>query len=319
MSMREIEPPDLQTAIERRRDFVRHANTDPTSELRVYEASGIAGEFPSVPALIPTAVAGRGHHLTRLLGQLENQTFQDFEVVIVQGDKRQGRALNLAAAAARGDLLIIMDDDTSLGHPEVFENLVSTMAKHDDIGMAGVANTVPDDASWLVRRVMIEIPRRHSEVVSEMVESDMAEHPCCAIPKHVFETIGGENEIIPRGLDPYLRHEIREAGFRVVVIPNTFIYHLPPDKMGRLPRQFVRNGRQSALCTVRYPQWVIELTEEHGDEVPEKRSMLQRVGRAAGRLTGALFAGRFIWFATTMAYQIGFAWEYIQLSLGKKE
>jgi hypothetical protein len=317
--MREIEPPNFAEAVAKRRTFVRHANSDPTSAIKVLEARAMTGHTPAVSALIPTGVADRGGHLKRLVAQLEEQTFQDFEVVIVQGDTRQGRALNTAAAAARGELLIIMDDDTSLGHPEVFENLVATMAEHSDIGMAGVANTVPDDASWLVRRVMTEIPRRHSEVVSEMVDSDMAEHPCCAIPKRVFTGIGGENEIIPRGLDPYLRHEIRTAGHRVVVIPNTYIHHLPPDRLFRLLRQFVRNGRQSALCTVRYPQWVIELTEQHGDEVPEKRSMLQRIGRATGRLAGALLSGRFIWFATTMAYQIGFTLEYARLSIGKKE
>ena len=317
--MREITPPDFDDVVAKRRAYVRHANTDPESDLKVYEPDSLTSETPSVSVLIPTAVAGRGSYLERLMEQLEEQTFQDFEVVVVQGDTRQGRALNTAAAAARSDMLIILDDDTSLGHPEVFENLMTTMKAHPDIGMAGVANTVPDDASWLVRRVMVEIPRRHSDIVSEIVDSDMAEHPCCAIPKKVFTGIGGENEIIPRGLDPYLRHEIRQTGYRVVVIPDTYIHHLPPDRLGRLLRQFVRNGRQSALCTVRYPQWVIELTEEHGDEVPEKRSMVQRIGRATGRLAGALFTGQFIWFATTMAYQVGFTYEYIKLSMSKEE
>ena len=317
--MKEIPPPDYKKIVEKRRGFVHHTNTDPESDLKVFEPGGLSAETPPVSVLIPTAVADRDGYLKRLLGQLEEQTFQDFEVVVVRGDPRQGRALNTAAAAARGEMLIILDDDTSLGHPEVFENLRDVMKAHPDIGMAGVANTVPNDASWLVRRVMTEIPRRHSDVVSEIIDSDMAEHPCCAIPKHVFMEIGGENEIIPRGLDPYLRHEIRRNGYRVVVIPDTYIHHLPPDRLGRLLRQLVRNGRQSALCTVRYPQWVIELTEEHGVEVPERRPVVKRVFGASGRLLGALFTGQFIWFLTTIAYQVGFASEYFKLSISKRE
>ncbi|MBM3264720.1 MAG: glycosyltransferase family 2 protein [candidate division Zixibacteria bacterium] len=206
--MTPIPVPDLKAVADERRVFVRHANADPVSKILRFEASGAGTAGPAVSVLIPTADAERGGYFKRLMGQLEEQTFQDFEVIVVQGDNRQGRALNTAAAAARGDLLVILDDDTRLGHPEVFENLVTAMRAHPDIGMAGVANTVPPDASALVRRVMEEIPRRHSDIVSALVDSDMAEHPCCAIPRQVFRAVGGENEIIPRGLDPYLRREI---------------------------------------------------------------------------------------------------------------
>jgi hypothetical protein len=315
--MKKLPSPDMQEVASTRRAFVRHVNTDPSSTLIRFEGAAVSETGPAVSTLIPTADAERGGYFKRLMKQLEEQTFQNFEVIVIQGDNRQGRALNTGAAAARGDLLIVLDDDTRLGHPEVFERLVAAMSAYPDIGMAGVANTIPEDAPFLVRRVMKEIPRRHSDIVSEIVDSDMAEHPCCAIPKKVFYAVGGENEIIPRGLDPYLRQEIRNAGYRVVVIPNAYIHHLPPDRLWPLIRQFVRNGRQSALCTVRYPQWVIELTDRHGAGVPEPASMPARVFRGVFRLIRALLSGRLVWLITTAAYQVGFTWEYIRLSLKK--
>lgn len=317
--MKSVSPPDFQAVVADRRAFVRNVNKDPSSKLLRFEAAATGPDGPAVSVLIPTSDAERGGHFTRLMNQLGEQTFQDFEVIVIQGDTRQGRALNTGAAAARGPILIILDDDTRMGHPEVFDNLVQVMRTHPDIGMAGVANTVPPDASGLVRRIMEEIPRRHSDIVSEIVESDMAEHPCCAIPLKVFLEIGGENELIPRGLDPYLRQEIRQAGYRIVVIPNTYIHHLPPDRLSVLIRQFIRNGRQSAFCTIRYPQWVIELTHEHGAKVPERTALSGRVARGIKQLLKALFSGRLIWLITSIAYQIGFTYEYVRLSFGKAE
>lgn len=211
-----------------RETFVKHLNAEGSpAEVQVIEGREVGATGPEVSVLIPTSDAWRGGYFPQLLEQLNAQTFQDFEVLVLKGDRRQGRAINTGAAQARGDILVTLDDDTRMGHPEVLANLVAAIRADPEIGMAGVANTVPEDAPWLVRRVMKEIPRRSSEVVREIVESDMAEHPCCAIPKRVFYEIGGENEIVPRGLDPYLRREIRRAGYRVVVIPDTYIHHLP--------------------------------------------------------------------------------------------
>ena len=295
-----------------RKVFVKHLNSEgPLADVQLLEGRQVRATEPEVSVLIPTSDAWRGGYFPQLLEQLKAQTFQNFEVLILKGDRRQGRAINTGAAQARGDILVTLDDDTRLGHPEVFENLVKAIHEHPEIGMAGVANTIPEDAPWLVRRVMKEIPRRSSEIVHKITESDMAEHPCCAIPKRVFYEIGGENEIIPRGLDPYLRREIRKAGYKVVVIPDVYIHHLPPASFLKLIKQFFRNGRQSALCTKRYPQWVVELTEQHGEEVPERRSLIGRTFGALCRLSKALFSGKFILLVTSAAYLAGFAWEWV--------
>ncbi len=221
--MTELRPPlDLAAqAFERRKAFVRYLKEGPPPRLRML--LGREGEDPRLSIVIPTAHEDRRGLLTQLLRQLQDQTEQRFEVILVQGDRRQGRAINTGAAVARGEILVTMDDDTRIGHPELLERILQAFASDPMIGIVGVANLPPPDAPWVVRRAMRELPRRSSPLVDRITDSDLAEHPCLAIRKDLFYRVGGEHEWIPRGLDPYLRREVRRAGYRVVVIPNAWI------------------------------------------------------------------------------------------------
>jgi len=79
-----------------------------------------------------------------------------------------------------------------------------------------------------------------------------------------FKQVGEENELIPRGLDPYLWMEFRKQGKRVVVVPGVVYHHLPPERLSRLLRQFYRNGIQAAFTNRHYPEWAIETPSRHG-------------------------------------------------------
>ena len=136
------------------------------------------------------------------------KNLKNYEVIVVRGDPRQGRAINVAAVIAQGRYLLTLDDDTSLPDSMTFGKLVAVMEKHPEIGIAGGNNVIPTDASPFVRRVMQELPRRSWDPVQEIIDSDLAEHPCMIMGAEDFRFIGGENELIPRGLDPYLRQEI---------------------------------------------------------------------------------------------------------------
>jgi hypothetical protein len=125
-----------------------------------------------------------------------------------------------------------------------------------------------------------------------------------------FMAVGGENELIPRGLDPYLREEFRKTGKRVVVVPGVIYHHLPPDRLGKLLRQFFRNGRQSAYLSRKYPQWAIETPETHGP-FPVRVSFRFRLLRFPGRLGRALVTGKLIWFLCETVYAFGFVCEWL--------
>jgi len=286
------------------RAFVKHPYGETEGTVEIHRPENIAD--PLVSIIIPTIDKTREGFLPALLGQLAEQTFRDFEVILIIKDTRQGRAINSGVALASGRYIVTFDDDTRLGSDDILEKMVEQIESHPDIGMAGVANLVPDDASWFVRRVMRELPRRTSPIVHKITESDMAEHPCCIIPRQLFIEIGGENEKIPRGLDPYLRREIRLAGYRVVVLPELFIHHLPPTRFSKFVKQFYRNGKMAAYVNKFYPEFVVELTTKHGLEVPEKRSVIRRIFSYFWRILKTICSLKLFYLSSLILYLAGY-------------
>jgi len=287
------------------RPFVRR-RADVAEPLTLARVRAPGPGAAAVSIVIPTADARREGRLGRLLEQIERQTWRDREVLLVRGDRRQGRAINAAAALAEGRLLLTLDDDTALAHPRAIERAVEALEADPRIGMAGGINVVPPDAPWLVARVMREVPRRSTPPVSAITDSDLAEHPFLMMRREAFVRVGGENELIPRGLDPYLREEFRRAGYRVVVVPGAEYSHLPPSTLGALVRQFYRNGAAAAFVSRRFPEWAIETPSTHALERARVPLPL-RVLRFPLRLAGALVTGRPIWFLCEVAYALGFA------------
>lgn len=286
------------------RPFVRHAHPGP-SPAQVWQDEPADGRI-ELSVVIPTVDAQRGGYFITLLRQLSAQRFQAFELIVVRGDPRQGRAINTGAVLARGRYLLTLDDDTSLPDPETFGKLVAVLETHPGIGMVGGNNVVPADAPPFVQRAMREIPRRSWEPVADITDSDLAEHPCLAMRTEEFKSVGGENELIPRGLDPYLRREFRDAGKRVVVAPGVVYHHLPPDSFKKLLRQYFRNGNQAAFVNRWYPQWVIETPGHHGP-FPSRVAFAGRLVRYAVTVGRSVLRGEWIWLSCQLWYAAGFA------------
>ncbi|MFP4475053.1 MAG: glycosyltransferase family 2 protein [Desulfatibacillaceae bacterium] len=303
------------------RHFVRHRNNEPPPAewvAVVTDNRGNQTEPPLVTVVVPTADAWRDGKFPELMRQLSHQDFQDFERVVIQGDNRQGRAINSGAALARGRYMLTLDDDSSLGGPDVVGKLVRALEADPDVGMAGGINTIPDDAPFLVRRAMEELPRRDMPDVAGVTDSDMAEHPLLMMRLDAFRQVGGENEVIPRGLDPYLREEFRRVGYRVVVVPGACYTHMPPGTMRGLVRQFYRNGAQSAYCSLMFPEWAYETPDRHGPDVVMKRPLWYRVVRKAAGLAGHALRGHVVYVAANGAYSLGFLSGYLRAKQGKK-
>jgi len=294
---------DWQSASEVQRPWVRFYNDEPSDGVIWYVPA--MAERPRLSLIVPTADADRGGYFRKLLRQLGNQSVQDFELLVIKGDRRQGRAINIGAALAKGEYLLTLDDDSSLPEADTLQRLVSAMDENPDIGMAGGSNTVPEWATPFVKRVMRQVPRRSWEPVTEIVDSDLAEHPCLIMRAALFRQVGGENECIPRGLDPYLRKQFRDADARVVLIPGVIYHHLPPDGWGKLLRQFFRNGYQAAYANLHHPEWVIETPSDHGT-FTEKVPLWKRVIRFPWRMLASLFSGRWVWLVCQFCYASGF-------------
>jgi GT2 family glycosyltransferase len=244
-----------------------------------------------------------------LLETVERQTFRDYEVLMIKGVTPQGRAINQGASAAKGEILLILDDDSWLADNTVFQRLIETLDSDPTIGMAGASIVPPPSASQFQHRAGAQFPRFNTPVVDITTDSDLACHGCCAIPKTAFDKIGGEREDILRGLDPDLRVRLRAAGYRIVLAPNTRIHHPLPEGWRSLSRTFFRNGFGSAYARKFQPETVYETHESLNDATFQpKTSFTYRLARFPLRLIRALAHGEWIRFWAYCAYACGYAW-----------
>jgi len=296
------------------RDYVRYRNPDPSPGL--FRHIQAPDDTPPLSVVIPTADADRDGYFKKLLEQIDRQDMRNFELIVIKGDPRQGRGINIGAALAGGKYLLTLDDDSSLPDAETFGKLAAAMDANPDIGMAGGNNTVPEWATPFVQRVMRQIPRRSWQPVKAITDSDLAEHPCLIMRAELFRHVGGENELMPRGLDPYLRKAFRDTGARVVVLPGIIYHHLPPATWKKLLNQFYRNGRQAAYANIHSPEWVIETPAGHGEftlHVP----LWRRILRYPVRMLKSLLQGRWVWLICQTCYAWGFVRGWI-IEVGRR-
>ena len=171
------------------RPFVRYPHPQ-ASPGRVWQVSPSQKQV-EVSVIIPTSDADRGGYFLKLLAQISAQKFKNFELIVVRGDPRQGRAINIGVSLAKGKYILTLDDDTSLPDVSTFTRLFTVMEAHPNIGIAGGNNIIPDTATSFVQNTMRQIPRRSWEPVQAITESDLAEHPCMIMRTEEFMEIGG--------------------------------------------------------------------------------------------------------------------------------
>ncbi len=267
---------------------------------------------PQVSIIVPTRDGERRGLLGELLEQLSSQTLSSFELILVIGDRRQGRAINRGVSLARSEFIATMDDDTVLGPTDLLEKLIATLEADPTIGMAGASTIVPAGSTRFQRRACHQIPRRFFPVVESITDSDMVQHPCLAMRRDRFLQIGGEDEELIRGLDPLLRWKVRAEGWRVVIVPHCWVGHPLPEGLGPVLRMYFRNGRGSAFAQRHYPERIFQLDAGRaGDHFAPQRTLARRVLRAPLRLASGFLLGRWIAVGTQIAYLAGYAREWI--------
>lgn len=269
-----------------------------------------------VSAVIPHFFSAREENLKGLVEDLKRQFFKDLEIIIISGVSPQGRAINEGARVAEGEVLVVMDDDSRLGHPRVIENLVNVLKEDPLIAMAGASIIAPEDANRFQKLAAREFPRFQMPVVKEVTESDLPCHGCVAFRKDVFVKVGMEREEILRGLDPDLRVRLRRAGYRVVLAPETWAYHPFPESFSKFLRLFLRNGYGSAYLQAFHPELSYDTAETlgSGDFVP-KRSFFYRILRYPFRLMKALLTFQWIRFVGCAVYILGYSMGFVRFAL----
>jgi len=263
---------------------------------------------PKVSIIIPSLDGYRDGNVPRLISQLKNQPFKNLEIIIVKGVRPNGKARNVGARKAKGEILISIDDDVTIGHDEVIENLVRNLESDETIGLLGISKFVPKDSNWFQRRCAKEIPRSTSPVYDELTEGDLVDHMCIAIWKDLYFKVGKENENLIRGTDPDLRYRIRQAGYKVAIAPNSWAYHPLPKTLGKLLKMFFQNGMGSSWVQRHYPELAFRDSENHTTPFRPRNSLPFRIISSLLILLKCIVRGHLFYFFSRVIYAMGFVY-----------
>ncbi|MFH1230281.1 MAG: glycosyltransferase [Planctomycetota bacterium] len=261
---------------------------------------------PSVSVIIPSLDGYREGNVPKLVEDLNKQTFHDFEVIIVRGVSPTSRAHNVGVQQASAEIIVFFDDDIILGNNRIIDNLIKPVIKDKSIGISGASQLIPPDANRFQKKCGKEFDRLEFPVVSEMVESDMATHAAMAIRKEVFIKIGQENENLIYGDDPDLRYRVRQAGYKIVVVPDTWIYHPPPKNLTGFLRMSFRRGKGAVHDFWHYPDSVYETPPANATAFVPKRTLLYRALRFFSQNINAIINLKLIFLSVRISYGLGY-------------
>ncbi|MFQ5886331.1 MAG: glycosyltransferase [Anaerolineae bacterium] len=203
--------------------------------------------MPQVSIVIPS-LSGQ---LGTLETSIKSQSFRHYEICAVVRVKPSGRARNVGAKRAKGDILVFIDDDAVLGDEHTIANLVEPLQEDHTIGVTGASKLIPPDSSWFQRWVAREVPRIQHPIVDEPLETNpdpergyycKVTTTCCAMRREVFEEAGGFNEELVRGVDTEFFVRLRRLGYRFILVPNTWVWHPAPPTLGALLRKHFLYG-----------------------------------------------------------------------------
>lgn len=263
---------------------------------------------PRASIIIPRLTTYKSGDLDNQIGQIRQQSLTPLEIIVVHNVKPSGRARNIGVENCSGDFIILMDDYTTLGHDQVFENLVRTLQDDPGVGMAGVSKLLPPGSGWFMQRVYHQMPRTGFPVVEKTTESDMATTTCIAMKRSFYLEIGGQNTRLIRGTDPELRYKVRQQGLKVVIAPHTWCYKPQASTLFQFVRTEWRRGLAQGWTYWHFPELMHHAPDSGTDLSPEKadrRSFISQLTRymagipwACIRLKPLLALAKLLWCIT---------------------
>lgn len=234
-------------------------------------------------AIIP--VFNRPSEVDNLLESLSRQTFKDFEALIVEDGSDQdcrkvveeyqglinvnyiykdnsgpGDTRNFGMNQAKGEYFLFFDSDCIIP-PEYFANLDTALSKNPADAFAG-----PDKSSDAFSDIQKAINFTMTSMLTtggirgnkKTLDNFQPRSFNMGFKRGVYEKLGGFTDIHP-GEDPDLSFRIIDAGFKVLFIPEVYVYHKRRINFSKFAKQVLKFGLVRTILMKWYPEkkhWV---------------------------------------------------------------
>ncbi|GAC1358326.1 MAG: hypothetical protein NVS2B12_05040 [Ktedonobacteraceae bacterium] len=201
--------------------------------------------------------------VSRLMRSIEQQTFHDYKVDIVQRVSPAAHARNLGGLRAEGDILLFLDDDIIFGNKHVLQRMVNVLESDEQIATVGISLRVPEDANRFQHAVARQVPRYADPIMTDNLVSNppldrfgftITKGGCFAIRRSVFEEVGGFDEELLSGEDTDFFYRVRRRGYNLIIAANCWVYHEPPTNMKSLLHKCFWYGMGHALEAHKSPE-----------------------------------------------------------------
>ncbi|MEM2292164.1 MAG: glycosyltransferase [Nitrososphaerota archaeon] len=215
------------------------------------------------------------HTITETLESLKNQTFKNFEVIIVDGFSSDGTyeylikeskrwpvlkvfqkngnpatGRNLAIKMSNGEYLAFIDAD-AYADKKWLEILLSNIVEREREGFVciGGPGLIPEKSSLIEKAIGFTISHplingwtRNNLIWNKIREVEHNPFFNVICPKWIFERVGLLDERLDIGEDVEFGCRLRKYGYKVLYIPNAIVYHHRKSNLGKLMRQMFNYG-----------------------------------------------------------------------------
>ena len=251
-----------------------------------------------------------------LLKDLEAQEKHfDIEIIRIDGVSPPGKARNLGAKRAKGEIFVFLDCDIRLGYNLFLNNLTRPLLENKDIGGVCASIRVPPGSSDFQLRYAREVPHSESSIVDVLTEVQVASSACFAVRREVFFEVGGFNEDIPRGEDSVISYELRERNYSVLLVPYAWCYHPQPKNLRELIKTNFRNGLGSCFVDIFYPELNLDIHPEGVTYFSQKKTFFERVGRFILEIFKSILKMRILLFLSKIFYIFGYLYGFFKFKI----
>lgn len=189
----------------------------------------------------------------------EISTRADVQVLHYQGDFNYSRLNNLGASKARGEYLLLLNNDTEMIRPDSIKEMLG-LCRRRDVGIAGAKLLYPDRTvqhagvvlgpGGIAAHAFAGAPadaEGYEMRIAAIQDLSLVTAACLMVPKTVYDAVGGFTEKLAVAFnDVDFCLKVRQTGKRVVYTPYSCFWHYEsksrgaddtPEKAARFERE----------------------------------------------------------------------------------